>query len=180
MISVSKYHHIIYFMSLLKVSLCINRPKQKLMCMDAHRGRRSKHSPTPWKNRNIFLAIWGGGLMLLFSMWVRLCYVFLLMRGFSNHLTNSSSLKKNRNSIKYVHINPPPPQTFIFIFFFIYLSILALHFKKKSFGVGGGGVKPPSQLIPSKTYQSSTVCTLLPYLILLDHFVSIFSLTIFL
>ena len=63
-------------MSLLKVSLCINRPKQRLLCMDTRRGCRSKRSPTPWKNKNIYFRCMGGffatffhgeGFMLRFS-----------------------------------------------------------------------------------------------------------------
>ena len=130
-------------MSLLKVSLCINRPKQKLMCMDARRGRRSKHSPTPWKNRNIFFSyMGGGGLMLLFSMWVRLCYVFLLMRGFLNHLANTSSLsKKSQFPEIYTYIPPPPPPN-IHFHLLLYLSfylIPSLFKKKICLGGGGGG-----------------------------------------
>ena len=76
MISASKYQHIIYFMSLLKVSLCINRPKQRLLCMDTHSGCRSKRSLTPWKNKKLFFSLYGGpfcyffygkGFMLRFS-----------------------------------------------------------------------------------------------------------------
>ena len=94
-------------MSLLKVSLCINRPKQRLLCMDTHRGCRSKRSPTPWKNKNIFFRCmgglfatffpWGGfmlrfssykdffhrmeAFLLLFSRGGLFCYVFLLVWG---------------------------------------------------------------------------------------------------
>ena len=57
-------------MSLLKVSLCINRPKQRLLCMDTRRWCRSKRSPTPWKNKIIFFAVWRP-----------FCYVFLLAWG---------------------------------------------------------------------------------------------------
>ena len=109
MISASKYQHIIYCMSLLKVSLCINRPKQRLLCMDTRRGCRSKCSPTPWKNKNFFffaicgafllLFFHGEGFMLRFSFYEGLfssygglfatfslcggpfCYVFLLVWG---------------------------------------------------------------------------------------------------
>ena len=79
MISASKYQHIIYFMSLLKVSLSINRPKQRLLCMDTRRGCRSKRSPIPWKNKNIFFSYmgglfatsfpWGGLYTTFFSLW---------------------------------------------------------------------------------------------------------------
>ena len=65
MISASKYQHITYFMSLLKVSLCINRPKQILLCLDTRRGCRSKRSPTPWKKK-FFCAVWGTFLLLFF------------------------------------------------------------------------------------------------------------------
>ena len=68
-------------MSLLKDSLCINKPKQRLLCMDTRRGCRSKRSPTPWENKNIFIR-YMGAFLLLFSMGRALCYVFLLMRGF--------------------------------------------------------------------------------------------------
>ena len=82
MISASKCQHIIYFMSLLKVSLCINRPKQRLLCMDTRRGCRSKRSPTPWKSKNIFFRFMGGLFATFFSMGRALCYVFLLIRFF--------------------------------------------------------------------------------------------------
>ena len=82
MISASKYQHITYFMSLLKVSLCINRPKQRLLCMDTRRGCRSKRSTTPWMNKNFFFSLYGGPFCSFFSMGRALCYVFLLMRGF--------------------------------------------------------------------------------------------------
>ena len=83
MISASKYQYIIYFMSLLKVSLCINRPKQRLLCMDTRGwgGCKSKRSLTPWKNKNIFFHCMGG-LFAIFSMGRASCYVFLLMRVF--------------------------------------------------------------------------------------------------
>ena len=81
MISASKYQHITYFMSLLKVSLCINGPKQRLLCMDTRRGCRSKRSPTHWKNKNIFFFLYGGPFCYFFSMGRTLCYVVLLMRG---------------------------------------------------------------------------------------------------
>ena len=71
-------------MSLLKVSLCI-RPKQRLLCMDTRRGCRSKRSPTPWENKNIFFSLYGR-LLLLFSMGRALCYVFLLMRVFIHRM----------------------------------------------------------------------------------------------
>ena len=58
--------HIIYFMSLLKVSLCINRPKQRLLCMDTRRGCRRKRSPTPWKNKKIFFSLYGGSVCSFF------------------------------------------------------------------------------------------------------------------
>ena len=67
MISASKYQRIIYFKSLLKVSLCINRPKQRLVCMDTRRGCRSKRSLTPWKNKKQFF----------FTVWWPFCYFFL-------------------------------------------------------------------------------------------------------
>ena len=100
-------------MSLLKVSLCINRPKQGLLCMDTHRGCRSKRSPTPWKNKIIFfccmgafllLFIHGEGFMLRFSFyegfcssygdlfatfflrWGPFCYVFLLVWDFFHNV----------------------------------------------------------------------------------------------
>ena len=82
MISASKYQHIICFMSLLKVSLCINRPKQRLLCMDTRNGCRSKRSPTPWKNKNIFFHCLGGLFATFFSMGDFLCCVSFLMRGF--------------------------------------------------------------------------------------------------
>ena len=67
MISASKYQHIIYFMSLLKASLCINRPKQRLLCLDTRRGCRSKRLPTPWKNKNfLYFVVWGAFLLLSF------------------------------------------------------------------------------------------------------------------
>ena len=67
MISASKYQHIIYFMSLLKASLCINRPKQRLLCMDTLRGCRSKRLPTYWKNKNfLYFVVWGAFLLLSF------------------------------------------------------------------------------------------------------------------
>ena len=72
-------------MSQLKVSLCINRPKQRLLCMDTRRGCRSKRSPTPWKNKNISFAIWVFFCYFL-SMGRALCYVFLLMRGFFHRM----------------------------------------------------------------------------------------------
>ena len=81
MISASKYQHIIYFMSLLKVSLCINMPKQRLLSMDVRRGCRSKRSPTLWKNKNFF-SLYGGLFCYFFSMGRALCYVFLLMSFF--------------------------------------------------------------------------------------------------
>ena len=81
MISASKYQHIINFMSLLKVSLCINRPKQRLLCMDTRRGCRSKRSPTPWKNKNIFFTVWGA-FLLLFSMGRALCFFVFLWGAF--------------------------------------------------------------------------------------------------
>ena len=86
MISASKYQHIICFMSLLKVSLCINRPKQRLLCIDTRRGCRSKRSPTPWKNKNIFFSLHGGPFCYFFSMVRALCYVFLLGRGFFHRM----------------------------------------------------------------------------------------------
>ena len=67
-------------MSLLKVSLCINRPKQRLLCMDTRRGCRSKRSPTPWKNKNFFFAVWGAFLLLFFTG--RLCYFFITWGAF--------------------------------------------------------------------------------------------------
>ena len=69
-------------MSLLKVSLCINRPKQRLLCMDIRSGCRSKRSPTPWKNKTFFFSQYGGPFCSFFSMGSALCYVFLLMKGF--------------------------------------------------------------------------------------------------
>ena len=74
MISASNYQHIRYFMSLLKVSLCINRPRQRPLCIDARRGCGSNRLPTPWKNKNIFFHYF-------FSKWGPFCYIFLLMRG---------------------------------------------------------------------------------------------------
>ena len=47
-------------MSLLKVSLCINRPKQRLLCMDTRRGCRSRRLPTPWKNKKKIFRCMGG------------------------------------------------------------------------------------------------------------------------
>ena len=79
MISASKYQHIIYFKSLLKVSLCINRPKQRLVCMDTRRGCRSKRSLTPWKNKKQFFFYCMGGLFAIFFYGRALCYVFLFM-----------------------------------------------------------------------------------------------------
>ena len=79
MISASKYLHIIYFKSLLKVSLCINRPKQRLVCMDTRRGCRSKRSLTPWKNKKQFFFYCMGGLFAIFFYGRALCYVFLFM-----------------------------------------------------------------------------------------------------
>ena len=100
-------------MSLLKVSLCINRPKQRLLCMDTGRGCRSKRSTTPLKNKNIFCAVWGAflllffhgeGFMLRFSSyeglffivwrpfcyffftWGPFCYVFLLVWGLFHNM----------------------------------------------------------------------------------------------
>ena len=65
MISASKYQHIIYFMLLLKVSLCINRPKQRLLIVYGHtQGCRSKRSPTPWKKKNIYFRCMGAFLLL--------------------------------------------------------------------------------------------------------------------
>ena len=72
-------------MSLLKVSLCINRPNQRLLCIVTRKGCRCKRSPTPRKNKNIFFAVWGA-FLLLFSMGRALCYVFLLMRGFFHRM----------------------------------------------------------------------------------------------
>ena len=66
MISASKYQHIIYFMSLLKVSFCIYKPKQRLLFMDTRRGCRSKRSPTPWKNQNIFFRCMEGHFATFF------------------------------------------------------------------------------------------------------------------
>ena len=82
MISASKCQHIIYFMSQLKVSLCISRPKQRLLCMDTRRGCRSKRSPTPWKSKNIFFRCMGGLFVTFFSMGRALCYVFFTYKGF--------------------------------------------------------------------------------------------------
>ena len=81
MTSASKYQHTIYFMSLLKVALCINRPKQRLLCMDTRRGCRSKRSPTPGRTKKFF-SLYGGSFCYFFSVGRALCYVFLLMRGF--------------------------------------------------------------------------------------------------
>ena len=80
MIIASKYQHIIYCMSLLKVSLCINRPKQRLLCMDTHRGCRSKRSSTPWKNKNIFFSLYGG-LFATFFPWGGLYATFFFLLG---------------------------------------------------------------------------------------------------
>ena len=67
MISASKYQHITCFMSLLKVSLCINRPKQRLLGMDTRRGCRSKRSPPPpGRTKTFFFAVWGAFLLLFF------------------------------------------------------------------------------------------------------------------
>ena len=66
MISASKYQHIIYFMSLLKVSLCIliGLNKGYCMCMDTHGGCRSKHSPPLGRAKTFFFAVWGAFLLL--------------------------------------------------------------------------------------------------------------------
>ena len=83
MISASKYQHIITFMSLLKVSLCVNGPNQKTIVHGHTQGCWSKRSPTPWKNKNIFFfAVWRGLFATVFSIGRALCYVFLLMRDF--------------------------------------------------------------------------------------------------
>ena len=66
MISASKYQHIIYFMSLLKVSLCINRSKQRLLCMDTRRGYRSKRSIAPPGRTKTLFSLYGGAFLLLF------------------------------------------------------------------------------------------------------------------
>ena len=81
MISASKYQHIISFMSLLKVSLCINGPKQRLLCMDTRRGAGVSAHPPPEKKKKNF-SLYGGPFCYYFSIWRALCYVFLLMRAF--------------------------------------------------------------------------------------------------
>ena len=87
MISASKYQQIIYFMPLLKDPLCINRAKQRLLCMDTHRGCRSKRLPTPWKKKNfLFFSLYEGPFCYILSMGRALCYVFLLMRGFFHRM----------------------------------------------------------------------------------------------
>ena len=95
MISASKYQHIIYFMSLLKVSLCINSPKQRLLCMDTRRECRSKRSLTPWKNKKHFISpfcyfFYEEGFMLrsssyevfFFIVWRPFCYFFFTWGAF--------------------------------------------------------------------------------------------------
>ena len=74
MISASKNQHIIHFMSLLKVSLCINGPKQRLLCMDTRRGAGvSTSPPTPERTKTFFFAVWGNFFVFLgdfMSLWV--------------------------------------------------------------------------------------------------------------
>ena len=72
MISASKYQYIIYFMSLLKVSLCINRPKQRLLFMDTHHSDciykyvGVSARPPPGRTKTFFFAVWGAFLLLFF------------------------------------------------------------------------------------------------------------------
>ena len=72
MISASKYQHIITFMSLLKVSLCVNGPNQKTIVHGHTQGEKQKH----------FFSLYGEPFCSYFSIWRALCYVFLLMRDF--------------------------------------------------------------------------------------------------
>ena len=74
-------------MSLLKVSLCINT-----IVHGRTQGCRSKRSPIPWKNKNIFFRYMGGLFCYFFSMWEPLCYVFLFMRGLFHRLEAFSLL----------------------------------------------------------------------------------------
>ena len=79
MISASKYQHITYFMSLLKVSLFINRPKQRLLCMDTRRGARVSARSSPGRTKTFF-SLYGGPFCYFFPC-RGICYVFLLVCG---------------------------------------------------------------------------------------------------
>ena len=50
--------------------------------MDTRKGCRSKRSPTPRKNKNIFFSLHGGPFCHFFSMGRALCYVFFFMKVF--------------------------------------------------------------------------------------------------
>ena len=69
-------------MSLLKVSLCVNRLKQRPLCMDTRRGAGVSAIPPHGKTKFLFFS----AFLLLFFTGRVLCYVFLLMRGFFHRM----------------------------------------------------------------------------------------------
>ena len=65
MISACKYQHIITFMSLLKVSLCVNGPNQKTIVHEhwTHTGGAGVYALShPLEKQKHFFSLYGGGL----------------------------------------------------------------------------------------------------------------------